>query len=1231
MGNGYLGKISAIVSANTGDFKPKLDAAAKDVTSFAKSMQSTLASASSASSASLRAIYTEAQKFDRALAAATSRKLSFKGFDAADLGAAADRMRQLYSATNQVSKPLADAAKTFGKLSYEVQGEFLPALISAQKATEALASTISRTGQVGEERFGRVQQKVAAVIASMSRIREADALAGGLATGRELAFQQPGLVAEMQRSRALQAKALALSPEVLAGSQITGLVGQQKAAAAETVRLHSALEKVRNSRNGDAVAAEAALNKQLALYSQINAQIEQQIANIEQAAAARARDAEIEQNTGASSRRMTPVADLLRMRAEDARKARDAEIEKNIGASSRRMTPVADLLRMRAEDERKARDAEIEKNIGASSRRMTPVADLLRIRAEDEERRALQGNPTGVFGPQLTEDMKRARAEAKALDETMSSLRAKSNFIISGDVQNVKQAEAEVSRLIDLVVQLKTEQRKQAAPLIDNAVASLATGDVGKMQASIAKLRGGLVGMGVRGTGDIGRGGFDKFTLAAQQAAFAVDDFFSVTGDMSQRIRAVGNNITQLGFVLGNTTGLVLALAASLGAQGVAAYLKYANGGRTAEMSAKSLNEALAKQKSLVDELRQAFGSLASSIGESVFSGAKAGLFEFAEQLKAVRKEAEKARNESASATDPRMLGIADREKSISERVEGEANPGRAAGLREGLRDLDAAKIRVRRQVDGMQTPSKDELLNLLGRSVSAFDEQVALEAGSPFRNRRVVTQRTLLNDAIRESANAAGGNSFDAVLQRRETVSSQLKSMSLVSPRGDYGLSTRFDVSGQLEGFRQQIELLDRALATLNDESFFRIAESAKKASDKLDQSQESLNSLAEGGFAGARELQNELNAIGARLRSAREQLIDATKIEDAGKRKAAQDEAERAVAAIGKEIEERSKSAAALASASRSIDAFAGALERAGGKLISDVIGEVNADAAKARRDANAAEAAAGAGGGPVARAEADAMQRRRDRVQENERIAQGRGEELARQREAIKARFEADARGGRLDKESQDLIRRRDEAQSQIDKAKAEGVSPPADAERRAADAQRGLDRIFDKSPAAEAARKQADEFDREVTAKRQREELIARGRELAVTPAQKAGAELAGNLRALGEAFKDSPAADRGMFEARTRQLTDDAMRQTAPAIAQLAGSVKASVAMGPSRAALQASDATTSQGAAELNRLIRGDDSAKSQDLAELQRQSSLLQQLIQAVNANGGSPPVLNL
>ena len=1198
MGNGYLGKISAIVSANTGDFKPKLDAAAKDVTSFAKSMQSTLASASSASSASLRAIYTEAQKFDRALAAATSRKLSFKGFDAADLGAAADRMRQLYSATNQVSKPLADAAKTFGKLSYEVQGEFLPALISAQKATEALASTISRTGQVGEERFGRVQQKVAAVIASMSRIREADALAGGLATGRELAFQQPGLVAEMQRSRALQAKALALSPEVLAGSQITGLVGQQKAAAAETVRLHSALEKVRNSRNGDAVAAEAALNKQLALYSQINAQIEQQIANIEQAAAARARDAEIEQNTGASSRRMTPVADLLRMRAEDARKARDAEIEKNIGASSRRMTP---------------------------------VADLLRIRAEDEERRALQGNPTGVFGPQLTEDMKRARAEAKALDETMSSLRAKSNFIISGDVQNVKQAEAEVSRLIDLVVQLKTEQRKQAAPLIDNAVASLATGDVGKMQASIAKLRGGLVGMGVRGTGDIGRGGFDKFTLAAQQAAFAVDDFFSVTGDMSQRIRAVGNNITQLGFVLGNTTGLVLALAASLGAQGVAAYLKYANGGRTAEMSAKSLNEALAKQKSLVDELRQAFGSLASSIGESVFSGAKAGLFEFAEQLKAVRKEAEKARNESASATDPRMLGIADREKSISERVEGEANPGRAAGLREGLRDLDAAKIRVRRQVDGMQTPSKDELLNLLGRSVSAFDEQVALEAGSPFRNRRVVTQRTLLNDAIRESANAAGGNSFDAVLQRRETVSSQLKSMSLVSPRGDYGLSTRFDVSGQLEGFRQQIELLDRALATLNDESFFRIAESAKKASDKLDQSQESLNSLAEGGFAGARELQNELNAIGARLRSAREQLIDATKIEDAGKRKAAQDEAERAVAAIGKEIEERSKSAAALASASRSIDAFAGALERAGGKLISDVIGEVNADAAKARRDANAAEAAAGAGGGPVARAEADAMQRRRDRVQENERIAQGRGEELARQREAIKARFEADARGGRLDKESQDLIRRRDEAQSQIDKAKAEGVSPPADAERRAADAQRGLDRIFDKSPAAEAARKQADEFDREVTAKRQREELIARGRELAVTPAQKAGAELAGNLRALGEAFKDSPAADRGMFEARTRQLTDDAMRQTAPAIAQLAGSVKASVAMGPSRAALQASDATTSQGAAELNRLIRGDDSAKSQDLAELQRQSSLLQQLIQAVNANGGSPPVLNL
>jgi hypothetical protein len=59
--------------------------------------------------------------------------------------------------------------------------------------------------------------------------------------------------------------------------------------------------------------------------------------------------------------------------------------------------------------------------------------------------------------------------------------------------------------------------------------------------------------------------------------------------------------------------------------------------------------------------------------------------------------------------------------------------------------------------------------------------------------------------------------------------------------------------------------------------------------------------------------------------------------------------------------------------------------------------------------------------------------------------------------------------------------------------------------------------------------------------------------------------------------------------------------------------------------GPSRAALQISDVSTSQGASELTRLLRGDDSAKDVNLAELRKQTSKFDDLIRAVkDANPG-------
>jgi hypothetical protein len=57
---GYLGKISAVVSVNTGDFAGKLNACARDVKSFAASTERDLKTASRSAAKSFGSIYTEA-------------------------------------------------------------------------------------------------------------------------------------------------------------------------------------------------------------------------------------------------------------------------------------------------------------------------------------------------------------------------------------------------------------------------------------------------------------------------------------------------------------------------------------------------------------------------------------------------------------------------------------------------------------------------------------------------------------------------------------------------------------------------------------------------------------------------------------------------------------------------------------------------------------------------------------------------------------------------------------------------------------------------------------------------------------------------------------------------------------------------------------------------------------------------------------------------------------------
>jgi hypothetical protein len=147
---------------------------------------------------------------------------------------------------------------------------------------------------------------------------------------------------------------------------------------------------------------------------------------------------------------------------------------------------------------------------------------------------------------------------------------------------------------------------------------------------------------------------------------------------------------------------------------------------------------------------------------------------------------------------------------------------------------------------------------------------------------------------------------------------------------------------------------------------------------------------------------------------------------------------------------------------------------------------------------------------------------------------------------------------------------------------------------------------------------------DAIDKEQTAQNQRDRAM-RGRDLGMTDRERFAKE-----------FKEGAGADINARAAQMRQGGDDPtkflqqavknqMETVAPMLQQFEEERQNARLQGPSRAALKATDVSTSEGAAELTRLIRGDDSAKDVNLAELRKQTQKFDELIKAVQqANPG-------
>jgi len=134
--------------------------------------------------------------------------------------------------------------------------------------------------------------------------------------------------------------------------------------------------------------------------------------------------------------------------------------------------------------------------------------------------------------------------------------------------------------------------------------------------------------------------------------------------------------------------------------------------------------------------------------------------------------------------------------------------------------------------------------------------------------------------------------------------------------------------------------------------------------------------------------------------------------------------------------------------------------------------------------------------------------------------------------------------------------------------------------------------------------------------DYTKEQQRVNAAIRGREAAMTGEEKRAADLKSKADDLAAAAIEAETAQAGSGQALAQQSAEQMALAAAPMLAGFRDEVMNARLQGPSRQALKVSDTTTSEGQAELQRLLRGDDAAKDINLVELQQQTSSLREIV---------------
>lgn len=468
----------------------------------------------------------------------------------------------------------------------------------------------------------------------------------------------------------------------------------------------------------------------------------------------------------------------------------------------------------------------------------------------------------------------------------VSQVQALPNFAQNLDDSAVRGSIGSLNALQQILNRVGAEAGSNAAVQFDRMRAAIqratADGTVGSQafqnelreiarDASVAAAETGRIGQGrafreIQRGGDVARGGFDKLSLAANQAAFAIDDFFSVQGDFSQRIRGVQNNVTQLAFILGGTRGLFIGLGVAIAAQATVALIKWANGGRTAEDQTKALNDALARQKSLVEELAQAFESLGDSIARRAFSQSGQEARAFAKELEEIAKKQRELREESVASLDPGTQRERAEQNRIQKELEASTNPRDRVRL--------AAELRRSQQREELTTQAA---VNQRAPGIDRLRELVANSAVDEFRanaQRRTGNGRTQ-EQTVRQAVDGLGdGSDLRATRQALQNRITQLREDPRIS--GDEALRR------SVFELEEALALIDIKLSAAADQLTNSVLRSAQSLSLGIEIAQQDVEDAIRRGVAGAADFQAGLDNTAKQLEAAEKRLAEAQSLRD-------------------------------------------------------------------------------------------------------------------------------------------------------------------------------------------------------------------------------------------------------------------------------------------------------------------------------------------------------------